>query len=252
MTDASAAAVPPVRWQNATITRRVMQTPGITSFFVRPDRPFSWRAGQHADIRLTAEDGYRAIRSYSVASLPDAGGEVELAVERLADGEVSPWFHDVAQVGDVVEIKGPLGGHFVWEPEDGGPILLIGGGSGLVPLMAIARRGAEAAARVPMHLLLSARTPADVLYLGELETLQQRGDSFGMTLALTRAPAWRPQDFSRRIDGEILSGVLKRLPDWPKRVFVCGTNGFVNAAADGAQAAGLAADIIRTERYGGL
>jgi ferredoxin-NADP reductase len=252
MTDASAAAVPPVRWQNATITRRVMQTPGITSFFVRPDRPFSWRAGQHADIRLTAEDGYRAIRSYSVASLPDAGGEVELAVERLADGEVSPWFHDVAHVGEVVEIKGPLGGHFVWEPEDGGPILLIGGGSGLVPLMAIARRGAEAATRVPMHLLLSARTPADVLYLGELETLQQRGDSFGMTLALTRAPAWRPQDFSRRIDGEILSGVLKRLPDWPKRVFVCGTNGFVNAAADGAQAAGLAADIIRTERYGGL
>lgn len=229
-----------------------MQTPGIASFFVRPDRRFSWRAGQHVDIRLTAEDGYRAIRSYSIASLPAAGDELELAVERLADGEVSLWFHDVAQVGDVVEIKGTLGGHFVWEPEDGGPILLVGGGSGLVPLMAMARRGAEVDARVPMHLLLSARTPADVLYRDELEALERRGDSFGMTLALTRAPAWRPQDFSRRIDDEIVARVLKRMPDWPKRVFVCGTNGFVNTAADGAQAAGVAADIIRTERYGGV
>jgi ferredoxin-NADP reductase len=250
MTDLAVA--PAVRWQNATIVRRVMQTPGIASFFVRPDRPFGWRAGQHVDVRLTAEDGYRAIRSYSIASLPVAGGEVELAVERLADGEVSLWFHDVAQVGDVVEIKGPLGGHFVWEPEDGGPILLIGGGSGLVPLMAIARRGAADGARVPMHLLLSARTPADVLYREELEALERRGGGFGATLALTRAPAWRPQDFSRRIDDEVLSTVLRRLPAWPKRVFVCGTNGFVNAAADGAQAAGVAAEIIRTERYGGL
>ena len=251
MTDVAAVA-PAVRWQNATITRRVMQTPGITCFFVRPDRPFAWRAGLDVDIRVTAEVGYRAIRSYSIASLPTAGGEVELAVERLADGEVSPWFHDVAQVGDVVELKGPLGGHFVWEPEDGGPILLIGGGSGLVPLMAIARRGAEAAARVPMHLIFSARTREDVLYRDELEALERRGPSFGVTLALTRGAAWRPQDFSRRIEDEILREVVKRLPDWPKRVFVCGTNGFVNAAADGAQAAGVAADIIRTERYGGL
>ena len=251
MTDAAADA-PAIRWQNATLTRRVMQTPGIASFFIRPDQPFSWRAGQHVDIRLTAEDGYRAIRSYSIASLPAAGGEVELAVERLADGEVSPWFHDVARVGDIVEIKGPLGGHFVWEPEDGGPILLIGGGSGLVPLMAMARRGGEAAAHVPMHLMLSARTSADVLYREELEALERQCDSFGVTLALTRAAAWRSQDFSHRIDDEILRKVLQRLPDWPKCVFVCGTNGFVNAAADGAQAAGVAADIIRTERYGGL
>jgi len=250
MTDA--AIVPAVRWQNATLTRRVMQTPGIASFFIRPHQPFAWRAGQHVDIRLTAEDGYRAIRSYSIASLPAPNGEVELAVERLADGEVSPWFHDVAQVGDIVELKGPLGGHFVWEPEDGGPILLIGGGSGLVPLMAMARRGAEAATHVPMHLLLSARAPADVLYREELEALERQCESFGVTLALTRAAVWRSQDFSRRIDDEILRKVLQRLPDWPKRVFVCGTNAFVNAAADGAQAAGVAADIIRTERYGGL
>jgi ferredoxin-NADP reductase len=103
-----------------------------------------------------------------------------------------------------------------------------------------------------MHLLLSAQTPADVLYREELEAMGRQNGSFGLTLALTRAPAWRPQDFSRRIDDEILRTVLQRLPDWPKRVFVCGTNGFVNAAADGAQAAGVAADIIRTERYGGL
>jgi ferredoxin-NADP reductase len=252
MTDLAVGIAPAVRWQDATIARRVLRTPGITSFFVRPDRPFPWRAGQHVDIRLTAADGYRAIRSYSIASLPAASGEVELAVERLADGEVSPWFHVIARPGDVVEIKGPLGGHFVWEADDGGPILLIGGGSGLVPLMAMARRGAEAGVRVPMHLLLSARTPRDVLYREELEALERQSDSFGMTLALTRAQAWRLQDFSRRIDDEILVSVLDRLPDWPKRVFVCGTNGFVNAAADGAQAAGVAADIIRTERYGGL
>lgn len=256
MTDVADVAdvlAPAVRWQNATVTGRIMQTPGIDSFFLRPERPFSWRAGQHVDIRLTAADGYRAIRSYSIASLPTASGEVELAVERLADGEVSPWFHDVARAGDVVEIKGPLGGHFVWQPEDGGPILLIGGGSGLVPLMAMARRSAAAdAAPTPIHLLLSARTPHDVLYRDELETLERDCPTFVMTLALTRAPAWRPQDFSRRIDNGILGAVVKRLLDWPKHVFICGTNGFVNAAADGAQAAGVAANIIRTERYGGL
>jgi ferredoxin-NADP reductase len=252
MTEAASITAVPIRWQTATLTARARRTPGITSFFLRPDRPFAWRAGQHVDIRLTAEDGYRAIRSYSIASLPNGEGSLELAIEHLADGEVSAWFHDVAAAGDAVEIKGPLGGHFVWEIEDGGPLLLVGGGSGLVPLMAMVRRRAEAGARTPMHLLLSARTPQDVLFHEELEELGRRGDGFGFTLALTRAPASRAQDFGRRIDDAMLAAVLARLPDWPKRVFICGTNGFVNVAADGAQAAGVAADIIRTERYGGL
>jgi ferredoxin-NADP reductase len=251
MTDAAPAGLA-VRWQDATLTRRTVQTPVISSFYLRPQRPFAWRAGQHVDIRLTAEDGYRAIRSYSIASLPAVDGTVELAIERLADGEVSPYFHDATVIGDVVEIRGPLGGHFVWDVEDGGPILLIGGGSGLVPLMAMVRRRAEATSQVPMHLLLSARSGEDILYREQLEALDARGDGFGLTFALTRVATWRPQDASRRIDTKLLSAVLERLPRWPRRVFVCGTNDFVNVAADGIQAAGVAADIVRTERYGGV
>jgi len=252
MTETATLAAVPIRWQTATVIARAPRTPGITSFFVRPDQPFTWRAGQHVDIRLTAEDGYRAIRSYSIASLPAADGAVELAIDRLFDGEVSPWFHDVAAPGDKVEIKGPLGGHFVWDVEEGGPLLLVGGGSGLVPLMAMVRRRAQAGTRAPMHLLLSARTLQDVLFYEELSELGRRGDGFGFTLALTRAQPRRAQDFARRIDDAIMAEVLGRVPEWPKRVFICGTNGFVNVAADGAQAAGVAADIIRTERYGGL
>ena len=252
MTDLAPERSASVRWQRATLVRRVVKTPGITSFFLRPQHPFEWRAGQHADIRLTAEDGYRAIRSYSIASFPMESGVVELAIERLAGGEVSEYFHDIAEEGDEVEIKGPLGGHFVWDVDDGGPILLIGGGSGLVPLMAMVRRRAEAGAHTPMHLLLSARTPQDILNREELEAFESRDDGFGMTFALTRGDPWRDGDFSRRIDNDILSMVLQRLPTAPSRVFICGTNGFVNAAADGAIAGGVAAAIIRTERYGGL
>ncbi len=130
MTDAAAATPPAVRWQEATVTGRIARTAGITSFVLKPDRPFAFRAGQHLDVRLTAPDGYRAIRSYSIASAPGAADAIELAVERLPDGEVSPFFHDVVAVGDRIEIKAPLGGYFVWTPADGGPLLLVGGGSG--------------------------------------------------------------------------------------------------------------------------
>jgi NAD(P)H-flavin reductase len=142
MIEVALAALTPVRWQDATIVARQPQTPNITSFLLRPVTPLQWYAGQHVDIRLTAADGYRAVRSYSIASAPNGSGVIELAIERLADGEVSPFFHDIALVGDVIEMKGPLGGHFVWRPVDHGPVLLVGAGSGLVPLLAMIRHRA--------------------------------------------------------------------------------------------------------------
>jgi ferredoxin-NADP reductase len=251
MTEVALAALNPVRWQDATIVARQPQTQNITSFLLRPVAPFQWLAGQHVDVRLTAADGYRAARSYSIASAPNDSGVIELAIERLADGEVSPFFHDIAQVGDAVELKGPLGGHFVWRPVDHGPVLLVGAGSGVVPLLAMIRHRAGTRAAPPFHLLLSARTSADILCRNELEALAGREDGFSLTLAITREPAPRQSDYSRRIDTAMMRDVLRAFTTPPSRSFMCGTNGFVNAAADGAINAGIPADTIRTERYGG-
>ena len=244
-------SAPPVRWQDAKIVARMAQTATIASFLLQPSQQMSWRAGQHVDVRLTAEDGYRAIRSYSIASAPGAP-MIELAIERLPDGEVSAFFHDVAAVGDVIEVKGPLGGHFVWESREGGPLLLAGGGSGLVPLMSMVRQRAATRSRAPVQLLLSARTWQDILYRDELLDQVRRNDGFGVVFTLTREPPRRAEDFGRRVDAEIVMAALARLPGPPKQMFICGTNGFVDAAADGATAAGVAAELIHTERYGGL
>lgn len=245
-----APAPPLVRWQGATIVARQPRTPSITSFFFKPSEPVSWRAGQHVDVRLTAEDGYRAIRSYSIASAP-GGDTLELAIERLPDGEVSIFFHDVAVAGDTIELKAPLGGHFVWESQEGGPLFLAAGGSGLAPVMSMIRHRAATSSTAPVQLLLSARTWDDVLYRDELLDLASRGDGFDVAFAFTREAPRRGNDFARRVDTAMVASVLDRLPAWPRQVFVCGTNGFVNAAADGAVGAGVAASIIRTERYGG-
>jgi ferredoxin-NADP reductase len=251
MTDAAFETPTVPHWQDAIIAGKKRQTRNITSFFLKPMTYFQWRAGQHVDIRLTAPNGYRAIRSYSIAAAPGDSGIVELAIERLTDGEVSTFFHDVAEVGDTIELKGPLGGHFVWSPDVGGPILLIGAGSGLVPLMAMVRHRTASGTPPPFQLLLSARTWEDVLYREELEGLDGH-DGFGFALAITRAPTQtRPGIYSRRIDPSMIREVLRNLPGPPSRTFICGTNGFANAAADGVIAAGIAANTIRTERYGG-
>jgi ferredoxin-NADP reductase len=252
MTSAVVSTSSPTRWQEATLVERRPQTTNITSFFLKLAVPFAWQAGQHVDIRLTAEDGYRAIRSYSIANVPDSEGTVELAIERLSDGEVSPFFHDIARVGDIIEIRGPLGGHFVWSPADEGPIFLVGGGSGLVPLMAMIRRRATTGTTTPFRLLLSARTYENTLFRSELEAYQSQNDGFAFTLAITREQARRKEDFSRRIDGPMIFDVLRKLPSVPSRSFVCGTNAFVNIAADSALAFGVPEATIATERYGGL
>ncbi len=248
--DAGPATARRARWQAATIAAIVPRTVRVTSYFFRLAAPFAFRAGQHVDVRLTAPDGYQAQRSYSIASAPEDGGDLELAIERLDDGEVSPYFHDVAMVGDTVELHGPIGGHFVWSVGDGGPLLLLGGGSGVVPLMAMIRHRAARGAGVPAILAYSARTWDEVIFRDELLALHDRRDGFDLVLAMTREAARRAVDQSRRIDAAMILDLLARLPQRPGRVFVCGSNPFVTAAADGLVEAGIPAAGIRIERYG--
>jgi len=252
MTERSARATADPRWRQARIVEILPRTRRIKSFFLAVAAPFAHRAGQHVDVRLTAPDGYRAMRSYSIASAPGDEAVIELAIERLDDGEVSPFFHDVAEVGDEIELRGPLGGHFVWSPADGGPLLLAGGGSGLVPLMSMLRAREAMAPDVPAALLVSARHWDDVVYRDELLALERRGGGgLALVLTLTREAPTRPGDHGRRVDAAMLAELVARLPAPPRCAFVCGSNAFVNAAADGIVAAGIPPSSVRTERYGG-
>ena len=197
MTETIAATA---RWQSCAIVGVATRTPAIKSFFLRLSETFDYTAGQHVDVRLTAPNGYTAMRSYSIASAPSGSKVIELAIERLADGEVSPFFHDVAQVGDTIELRGPLGGHFLWPGPSNKPVLLIGAGSGVVPLMAMIRYRKASGEPVPVALLLASRTWGDVLFRDELLELERSLPDFALALALTREPAMRSTDFSRRID----------------------------------------------------
>ncbi|MER8793488.1 FAD-binding oxidoreductase [Mesorhizobium sp. M0984] len=244
MSDAPAAQSP---WQTVTITRIQKRTPRVTSFFLQPSRPFVYHAGQHVDVRLTAPDGYQARRSYSIASAPETGETIELAIEKLEDGEVSPFFHEIAAVGDEVELRGPLGGHFVWSDGDGGPLLLVGGGSGVVPLMSMVRHRAMRGSLVAATLVFSARVWDEVIFRDELIDLAERRDGFDLVLTLTREPARRPADHARRVDAAMMVQAMTRLPAPPKLAFVCA---FVTAAAEALIDAGVPAALIRTERYG--
>jgi ferredoxin-NADP reductase len=196
-------------------------------------------------VRLTAEDGYQAQRSYSIASAP--GETLALTVERLDDGEVSPYLVDEAREGDGFEVRGPIGGYFVWEPDDPARVLLVGGGSGVVPLMAMARSRARVGATAPMRLLYSSRSLEDVIYRDELEELP--GDGFDVVHTLTREQPAGWTGYSRRIDPELLAEVAWPAEDEPK-VFVCGSTRFVDAAADGLVELGYDPRWIRTERFG--
>jgi ferredoxin-NADP reductase len=203
------------------------------------------RAGQHLDVRLTAEDGYQAERSYSIASAP--GETLALTVERLDDGEVSPYLVDEAREGDRFEVRGPIGGYFVWEPDDPARVLLVAGGSGVVPLMSMARSRALAGANAPMRLLYSSRSFDEVIYREELESLAGNGFEVVHTLTREQPPGW--SGYSRRIDPELLAEVAWPSADEPK-VFVCGSTRFVDAAADGLVRLGYDPRSIRTERFG--
>jgi ferredoxin-NADP reductase len=205
------------------------------------------RAGQHVDVRLTADDGYQAQRSYSIAS-PAGGPRVELTVERIDDGEVSPYLTEELRAGDELELRGPVGGHFTWRVDDGGPLLLIAGGSGLVPLMAMLRHRAARSSELDARLLVSARSLDDVLYRDELET-RAATDGFLLHRTLTREPPVGWTGFARRIDAEMLRTVGP-VPTARPRIFVCGPTAFVERADDLLIELGHDPTTIRSERFG--
>ncbi|MGE0724943.1 MAG: FAD-binding oxidoreductase, partial [Alphaproteobacteria bacterium] len=187
--------------------------------------------------------------SYSICSAPGSG-TIELAIELLQNGEVSSWFHEVAEPGDTIELRGPIGGHFVWRRADGGPILLIAGGSGVAPAMAIVRHRAAVAPEVPALLAYSARTWEDVIFRDELIRAEAAQANLSVVLATTRGPPHRPQDIGRRLDRASLRDLLGRTP-MPRHVYVCGSNAFVESVTGALVDEGLAPEGIRTERFGG-
>jgi ferredoxin-NADP reductase len=223
----------------------------VKSFCFHLPEPFAFRPGQHVLLRLTAPNGYRAQRSYSIASAPGSGKTetVELAIEKLDGGEVSPFMHDVAQLGDEIELGGPIGGHFNWSPEDGGPVLFIGGGSGVVPFMSMLRHRAAIKSRVLATLVFSARSRKDLLFLDELSDLAASGDGLSLMVALTREAVAHPFR-AGRIDATFIAGIVAAMNMPVRQVMICGSNPFVEAAAEGTMAAGVDAALIKTERYG--
>jgi ferredoxin-NADP reductase len=238
----------PLVWRMATVVELIDETAHARTLALDvPDWP-GHVAGQHLDIRLTAEDGYVAERSYSIASAPEAP-RVALTVERLDDGEVSPYLAGELVVGDQFEVRGPVGGHFTWRAADGGPLLLVGGGSGLVPLMAMVRHRAATGSRADTRLLVSARELEAVLYREELERLASARDGLSITYTLTRAVPERWEGFARRVDAAMLEAVGPAASLAP-RGFVCGPTPFVEAVADALVGLGFAAGDVHTERFG--
>lgn len=237
-----------IGWRLARVSSVIEETPKAKTIVL--DRPAGWPghvAGQHIDVRLTAEDGYQTERSYSIASAPE-DADVALTVERIDDGEVSPYLTEELRVGDELELRGPIGGYFNWHAEDGGPLLLIAGGSGLVPLMAMLRHRAARSSTVEARLLISARAPRDVLYREELMGLAA-GDGLIVHRTFTREPppGWR--GFARRVDAEMLRTVGPTPAQQP-RTFVCGPTAFVERAANRLVELGHQPHTIRAERFG--
>ena len=237
-------------WQEATVVRVAAQTARVKSCFLDPPKWSGFAAGQHVDIRLTAPDGYQAQRSYSIASAPE-DPDVELVIERLDEGEVSPFFHEVVQAGDTVEIRGPIGGHFTWGKRDGGPLLLVGGGSGVAPLMSMLRHRANVAPEVPAVLVYSSRTMDEVIFRDELIRRAESEPNLRLILTLTRESSLDVRFRSGRVDMPLFADVLGRLGGPPRLTFVCGATAFVDAASRFLIDAGVPFPSIRTERYGG-
>jgi ferredoxin-NADP reductase len=234
-------------WQQLPVVELVPETARAKTIMLDVEGGFGHRAGQHVDVRLTAEDGYQAQRSYSIASGPE-DNQLALTVERLDDGEVSPYLTDELRPGDRLELRGPIGGYFVWEEADGGPLLLVGGGSGVVPLRAMLRHHQAVGSTVPARLLYSARSIDDVIYRDELMQLGAAPD-VDVQFTLTRAQPTDWHGYSRRIDRELLDDV-----SWPAAedplVFICGPTPFVETAASALVASGHRPERIRTERFG--
>ena len=232
-------------WQVATVAALTRETASVCTIGLEPPDWPGHRAGQHLDVRLTAEDGYRAERSYSIASAP--GEQLAITVERLDDGEVSPYLTDVLMPGDELELRGPIGGYFVWEESLGGPLLLIAGGSGVAPFRAMLRHWSAAHSSVPTRLLYSSRSLDDLIYRKEL--LDGVYDGVEVRIALTRHWPDDWQGHRGRIDGQVLQKVAWTPSERPL-VYICGPTGFVEAAAQSLVGEGHDPRRVRTERFG--
>lgn len=237
----------PIKWRLAKVDSLATETPQAKSIsFEVPGWP-GHIAGQHVDIRLTAEDGYETERSYSIASAPE-DATLELTVERLEDGEVSPYLTDVLRPDDEIELRGPIGGYFNWSVDDGGPLLLIAGGSGLVPLMSMLRHRAARKSTVDTRLLVSVKRVEDLLYRDELERLEA-GDGLTIHRTLTREapPDWN--GLRGRIDADKIAGIAPAPTENP-RIYVCGPTSFAESAADLLVGLGNPPTAVRIERFG--
>jgi ferredoxin-NADP reductase len=239
------------QWQIARVKNIIQETPLVKTFTLQLTQWQPHLAGQHYDIRLTAEDGYQAQRSYSIASPPEQTGEIALTVELIDEGEVSAYLHEGVAVGDSLEVRGPIGGYFVWGQNLVHlPLLLVAGGSGIVPLMAMLRHRAAIGATNPTTLLFSVRTATEVIYQQELEQLaHQQLNPFDLHLTFTRQPPPDWTGYTRRIDRAMLTDILSHFTA-PPQCFVCGPTQLVEQVANTLVDLGLPSETIRTERFG--
>jgi ferredoxin-NADP reductase len=239
----------PIAWQLATVVRVRDETTRVRSITFRMPDWSGHRPGQHVDLRLTAADGYSVQRSYSIASEPGRGGEIEITVEQIPDGEVSPFLHDILAVGDRIEVRGPIGGYFVWDADRGGPLLLVAGGSGIVPLMAMLRHRSRAQIDVPARLLFSSRHYEEIIYREELSRLSAAGRGADVIHTLTRSVPDGWTGYNRRIDDRMLAEVAEPFGA-AALTYICGPTALVETAANALARLGLPSDRVRTERFG--
>jgi ferredoxin-NADP reductase len=245
---AGTAVLGRLNWRAGEVVDVIHETPRATSIVLAVPGWPGHRPGQHVDVRLTAEDGYQAQRSYSIASSFEDGNRIAITVERLDDGEVSPYLASELRVGDPLELRGPIGGYFTWTVADGGPLFLIAGGSGVAPLMAMLRHHAAQGSEIPATLLYSARTHEDVIFSDELDRLVAGGNR-RVIYTLTRGQPDGWTGYRRRIDLEMLNEVIGP-PSAGGLAYVCGPTSLVEGVATTLVQMGFAADRVRTERFG--
>jgi ferredoxin-NADP reductase len=248
----SAIDARPIAWRVGSVAKIIRETARVRTLVLEVPGWPGHRAGQHVDVRLTAEDGYQTERSYSIASPPE-DAHISLTIERLENGEVSSYLVDELREGDALELRGPIGGHFVWSVLDGGPLMLVGGGSGIVPLMAMLRHRAHASESVrrtiPARLLYSSRSWQELIYRDELAHLAEEDDSLRIVHTITREPPANWTGYARRIDRAMLAEVAWA-PSAHPHVYVCGGSPLVETAAEALVALGYEPTSIRTERFG--